>query len=113
MELGRNTQTGFGIVDAQSVRNADTAAPDGWRDFLRLGDRLRVALGGTKYFVSQKISRPRCLKRERSSGKTEYDHALLGATLVAPGHNCVLPRRACRLRPRSVEDRKRRLPCAE
>ena len=67
------------------------AEQDGLRDFQRLGGRLLVALDGTEYFVSQKICCPRCLKRERSSGKTEYYHALLGATLVAPGHNRVLP----------------------
>ncbi|MFP5233853.1 MAG: ISNCY family transposase [Acidobacteriota bacterium] len=67
------------------------AEQDGLRDFQRLGDRLLVALDGTEYFLSQKISCPRCLKRERSGGKTEYYHALLGATLLAPGHNRVLP----------------------
>ena len=55
------------------------AEQDGSRDFQRLGDRLLVALDGTEYFLSQKISCPSCLKRERSSGKTEYYHALLGA----------------------------------
>lgn len=67
------------------------AAQDGLRDFERLGGRLLVALDGTEYFCSQKIACPRCLKRERSSGKTEHYHALLAATLVAPGHNRVLP----------------------
>ena len=52
---------------------------------------MLIALDGTEYFCSQKIHCPHCSRRQRSSGKTEYFHAMLGATLVAPGHQQVIP----------------------
>ena len=64
---------------------------DGLRAFQRLGDRTLVALDGTEYFCSQKLSCPQCLTRKRSNGKTEHYHAMLAAMIVAPGHNMVLP----------------------
>ena len=64
---------------------------DGLKAFQRLGDRTLVALDGTEYFCSQKLSCPQCLTRKRSNGKTENYHAMLAAMIVAPGHNLVLP----------------------
>jgi hypothetical protein len=64
---------------------------DGMKDFERLGGRLLIALDGGEYFCSEKRGCPRCLTRKRSNGKTENYHTLLAATLVAPGHNRVLP----------------------
>jgi hypothetical protein len=64
---------------------------DGLKPFQRLGDRTLVALDGTEYFCSQKLSCPQCLTRKRSSGKIESYHAMLAAMIVAPGHNMVLP----------------------
>jgi len=63
----------------------------GMSDFERLGGRLLIALDGSEYFCSEKRGCPRCLTRKRSNGKTENYHTLLAATLVAPGHNRVLP----------------------
>ena len=63
----------------------------GMKDFERLGGRLLIAFDGSEYFSSEKRGCPRCLTRKRSSGKTENYHTLLAATLVAPGHNRVLP----------------------
>jgi len=63
----------------------------GLQHFERLGGRVLVALDGSEYFSSEKRGCPRCLTRKRSNGKTENYHTLLAATLVAPGHNCVLP----------------------
>jgi hypothetical protein len=63
----------------------------GMKDFERLGGRLLIAFDGSEYFCSEKRGCPRCLTRKRSSGKTENYHTLLAATLVAPGHNRVLP----------------------
>lgn len=63
----------------------------GLQGFQRLGGRVLIALDGTEYFCSQKLSCPRCLRRNRSNGKTENYHAMLAATIVAPGHNRVLP----------------------
>ena len=64
---------------------------DGLKAFQRLGGRTLVALDGTEYFCSQKLSCPQCLTRKRGNGKTESYHAMLAAMIVAPGHNMVLP----------------------
>ena len=63
----------------------------GLRAFRRLGGRVLIALDGTEYFRSYKIHCPCCSTRLRSSGKTEFHHNMLSATLVAPGHNLVVP----------------------
>jgi len=64
----------------------------GLSPFLRLGGKhVLIALDGTEYFCSQNIHCPQCSKRARAGGKTEYFHAMLGATLVAPGHQKVVP----------------------
>lgn len=57
----------------------------GLSHFHRFEDRLLVALDGTEYFCSQTISCPKCLVRKRRGGTQEYSHAMLGATIVAPG----------------------------
>ena len=59
--------------------------------FQRLGGRVLIALDGTEHFCSRKIHCPRCSTRKRADGGTEYFHAFLGATIVAPGHQQVLP----------------------
>ena len=64
---------------------------DGLKAFQRLGGRTLVALDGTEYFCSQRLSCPQCLTRKRSNGKTESYHSMLAAIIVAPGHNMVLP----------------------
>jgi hypothetical protein len=63
----------------------------GLNAFRRLGGRTLIALDGTEYFRSNKIHCPQCSKRLRSNGKTEYFHAMLGASIVAPGHSQVVP----------------------
>jgi len=59
--------------------------------FQRLGGRVLIALDGTEYFCSQKLGCPQCLTRRRANGKVESYHAMLAATLVAPGHAMTLP----------------------
>jgi hypothetical protein len=59
--------------------------------FGRLGDRMLIALDGTEYFCSQKITCPHCQTRKRSNGKIESYHSMLAATVVAPGHSKVVP----------------------
>ena len=59
--------------------------------FRRLEGHVLIALDGTEYFCSKEIDCPNCLSRRRSAGGTEYYHAMLGATLVAPGHDKVIP----------------------
>ena len=67
------------------------AAADGLAPFQRLGGRLLVALDGTEHFSSRKLGCPQCSARRRNDGGTEYFHAFLGASVVAPGHTQVLP----------------------
>ena len=56
-----------------------------------LGGRTLIALDGTEHFCSRKIKCKRCSTRRRADGGTEYFHAFLGASMVAPGHKQVLP----------------------
>jgi hypothetical protein len=65
---------------------------DGGLDmFRRLDGRVLIALDGTEYHCSRKIHCPSCSTRLRGKGETEYVHSLLAATLVAPGHDKVIP----------------------
>lgn len=66
-------------------------APGGLDAFRRLGGRLLIALDGTEYHCSKKIRCPKCSSRLRGKGETEYYRAMLAATLVAPGHDKVVP----------------------
>src|ERR1700734_574085 len=59
--------------------------------FGRLGGRTLIALDGSEYFCSQKITCPHCQTRKRSNGKIESYHSLLAATVVPPGHSKVVP----------------------
>jgi hypothetical protein len=59
--------------------------------FRRLGGHVLIALDGTEYHCSQKIHCPHCSTRIRGKGGTEYYHAMLAATMVAPGHDKVIP----------------------
>ena len=70
---------------------AELRQRDGLKDFQRLQGRTLIALDGTEYFCSQKLSCPECSTRQRSNGKTEFCHQMLAATIVAPGHNRTLP----------------------
>jgi hypothetical protein len=65
---------------------------DGGLDvFRRLDGRVLIALDGTEYQASRKIHCQHCSTRLRGKGETEYYHSLLAATLVAPGHDKVMP----------------------
>src|SRR3954452_22685222 len=68
-----------------------TAAADGLARWKRRGGRLLVAVDGTEHCGSRKLGRPQCSARRRTDGGTEYFHAFLGASVVAPGHTQVLP----------------------
>jgi len=63
----------------------------GLKTFRRLDDRVLIALDGTEYFCSGKIACPQCSTRRRSNGRVECFYSMLSATLVAPGHNHVVP----------------------
>jgi len=70
---------------------ATLRAKGGMKQFERLGGRALIALDGTEYFCSYKLGCPHCQTRKRSNGKTEFYHSMLAATIVAPGHNMVVP----------------------
>jgi hypothetical protein len=59
--------------------------------FQCLDGRVLIALDGTEHFCSRKINCGQCSTRRRADGGTEYFHAFLGASIVAPGHKQVLP----------------------
>ena len=59
--------------------------------FSRPGGHVLIALDGTEYFCSDTIHCAQCSTRLRSSGKVQYHHTMLAASLVAPGHNRVVP----------------------
>ena len=59
--------------------------------FRRLGGHVLIALDGTEYFCSQKLSCPNCSSRARANGRTEHFHAMVSAAMVAPGHDRALP----------------------
>jgi hypothetical protein len=64
-----------------------------------LDGHVLIALDGTEFHCSDKIHCPNCshrkrgksLPRAKAGDKIEYFHTLLAATLVAPGHNRVVP----------------------
>ncbi len=62
----------------------------GLKPFRRLDGHVLIAFDGTEYFGSKKLHCGICSTRRRGDN-IEYFHTLLAATLVAPGHNRVLP----------------------
>jgi hypothetical protein len=75
--------------DGLFMRAIEAAGP--LTRFHCLGGRVLVALDGSEYFCSRKITCPQCSTRRRSDGSVECFHAFLGASVVAPGHRQVLP----------------------
>jgi hypothetical protein len=59
--------------------------------FRCLGRHVLIALDGTESFCSNTIHCKRCSTRMRSNGARESFHSMVSATLVAPGHDMVLP----------------------
>ncbi len=65
---------------------------DGGLDmFRRLDGRVLIALDGSEYHCSRKIHCRHCSTQVRGNGGTESFHSMLAATLVAPGHDEVIP----------------------
>ena len=50
-----------------------------------------IAIDGSQYFSSDKISCPQCLKTEAAKGATRYHHQILQAVIVHPDLRQVLP----------------------
>jgi hypothetical protein len=63
----------------------------GLQAFQRLGGHVLIALDGTEDFRSNKIHCRACSRRARGDDQVEWFHTLLAATLVAPGHDRVVP----------------------
>ncbi len=57
----------------------------------RLDGRMLIALDGTEYFCSSKLSCRHCSTRKRANGVTEFHHTMLAASIVTPGRNLALP----------------------
>jgi hypothetical protein len=70
------------------IRQQDSVKP-----FEQLGGRVVIAFDGVEYFCSQKLGSKQCSTRKHFNGKTDNFHSKLSATIVAPGHNMVLPLR--------------------
>lgn len=50
-----------------------------------------VAIDGTGYYCSSKVSCPSCLERKSSSGETQYSHQAVAAVMVHPQSSHVIP----------------------
>ena len=98
-----NCQTLFGMQGIPSdgqIRNLldrldllDTLRSKGdFSPFVRLGDRMLVALDGIEFHSSPKIHCQQCSSRRTGKDKRPwFFHTMLAAVVVAPGHNRVLP----------------------
>jgi hypothetical protein len=75
--------------DGLFIKAVEAAGP--LAPFRCLDGRVAIALDGSEHFCSRKINGRQCLTRRRADGGTEYFHAFLGASMVAPGHKPVLP----------------------
>ena len=76
----------FDSLFMKAIETPEVLAP-----FKRLGGRVLIALDGTEHHCSRKVHCARCSTRKRADGGTEYFHSFLGASIVAPGHQHVLP----------------------
>jgi hypothetical protein len=70
---------------------AELEGAGGLESFRQPGGHVLIALDGTEYHVSDKVHCPNCSTRKRGKDKTEYFHAMMAATLVAPDHARVVP----------------------
>lgn len=59
--------------------------------FRSIGETLLVALDGTDFFSSEKISCAGCTQSELKNGHTLYRHIAVTPVIVAPGQNKVVP----------------------
>ena len=76
----------------------------GLDDFLRLNGRTLIALDGSQFHFSRKIQCPQCSTRTKGD-KVDYFHNVLCATLVADGHNRVVPLRPEFIRPQDGSEK--------
>jgi len=83
-----------------AVERAGALAP-----LTRLDGRLLIALDGTEYFCSNKLSCRHCSTRKRANGVTEFYHTMLAASVVTPGRNLALPLPPEFVRPQDGRDK--------
>ena len=56
-----------------------------------LDGRYIIALDGSQYFTSEKISCPGCLIKEDKKGKVRFSHQIVQAAIMNPGMRQVIP----------------------
>ena len=61
------------------------------REYKFLNDKYLVALDGSQYFSSKKISCKSCLVKEHRKGVKTYSHQVLQASIVSPNKKYILP----------------------
>lgn len=83
-----------------AVERAGALAP-----LTRLDGRMLIALDGTEYFCSNKLSCRHCSTRKRANGVTEFYHTMLAASIVTPGRNLALPLPPEFVRPQDGHDK--------
>jgi len=59
--------------------------------YRRIGNTLLIALDGTDFFSSEKISCPHCTRQTLKNGKTLHRHTAVTPVIVAPGQTQVVP----------------------
>jgi hypothetical protein len=61
-------------------------------DFKGLDDKYFIlVLDASQYFSSTKIKCDNCIVKEHSNGDTEYTHSIIGASIVSPNLDIILP----------------------
>ena len=121
-----NAQSLFGlekIPSVEQIRNIlDQLAAEGLSDvftsvyrsleqqgYLRrfevLGHHLLVALDGTEYYSSQKVSCPCCSTRTARNGEVTYSHKALLPAIVSPGQSAVISLPPAFIRPQDGHDK--------
>ena len=77
---------------------AAVEAADALTSLTSLDGHTLIALDGTQYFCSNKLSCKNCSTRKHANGQIDYFHTVVAASIVKPGKNWILP-----LRPEFVE----------
>jgi hypothetical protein len=74
-----------------------------------LGGPTLIAMDGTQYFASNKLSCRNCSTRRHANGQIDYFHTVVAACIVKPGKNWVLPLRPEFVEPQQGYDKQARL----
>ncbi len=60
------------------------------KEYQYLEENILVALDGTEYFSSKKISCPYCSQRKHKNGEITYHHQVITPVIVSPNHKEVI-----------------------